>query len=295
MDSIVESLVEMINTLLKGMILTNLETMFSDVNSGVMNVADNVSQTPEGWNESIFTMIQTLSNTIIVPVAGIIITAVLCYELISMVTANSGFERDGEETAIFFKFIFKACIAVYLLTNTFDIVCAVFQLGSEIVNDSSATITEASEIDVATTIQTMFNDQFDSMETGELFVFAMETFIVKFGMKIMAVCITVVLYSRMIEIYLYMSVAPIPFATLTNREWGTIGTNYVKGITALAFQGFFIMVCVGIYAAIVTDVVDSIDALSLSTALWRVGAVTIVLCFALFKTGSIARSVFNSH
>ena len=114
-------------------------------------------------------------------------------------------------------------------------------------------------------------------------------------MKIMAVCITVVLYSRMIEIYLYMSVAPIPFATLTNREWGTIGTNYVKGITALAFQGFFIMVCVGIYAAIVTDVVSSVDSFTLSSALWQVGAVTIVLCFALFKTGSIARSVFNSH
>ncbi|MBQ5444550.1 MAG: hypothetical protein IIU29_05140, partial [Erysipelotrichaceae bacterium] len=161
--------------------------------------------------------------------------------------------------------------------------------------DSSSTITGATSIDVASTIQTMFNDQFSSMDTGELFVFAMETFIVKFGMKIMAVCITVVLYSRMIEIYLYMSVAPIPFATLTNREWGTIGTNYVKGITALAFQGFFIMVCVGIYAAIVTDVVSSVDSFTLSSALWQVGAVTIVLCFALFKTGSIARSVFNSH
>ena len=285
----------MINDLLKGMILTNLETMFTDVNTGVTSVADNVAQTPESWNGSVFSMIQTLSNDVIVPVAGIIITAVLCYELISMVTANNGFERDGEETAIFFKFIFKACIAVYLLTNTFDIVCAVFQLGSEIVNDSSSTITGATSIDVASTIQTMFNDQFSSMDTGELFVFAMETFIVKFGMKIMAVCITVVLYSRMIEIYLYMSVAPIPFATLTNREWGTIGTNYVKGITALAFQGFFIMVCVGIYAAIVTDVVSSVDSFTLSSALWQVGAVTIVLCFALFKTGSIARSVFNSH
>ena len=285
----------MINDLLKGMILTNLETMFTDVNTGVTSVADNVAQTPESWNGSVFSMIQTLSNDVIVPVAGIIITAVLCYELISMITANNGFERDGEETAIFFKFIFKACIAVYLLTNTFDIVCAVFQLGSEIVNDSSSTITGATSIDVASTIQTMFNDQFSSMDTGELFVFAMETFIVKFGMKIMAVCITVVLYSRMIEIYLYMSVAPIPFATLTNREWGTIGTNYVKGITALAFQGFFIMVCVGIYAAIVTDVVSSVDSFTLSSALWQVGAVTIVLCFALFKTGSIARSVFNSH
>ena len=295
MDSIIESLVEMINDMLKGMILTNLETMFSDVNTGVSSIAGNVSQTPQGWNGTIFSMIQTLSNNVIVPVAGIIITAVLCYELITMVTSNNGFERDGEETAIFFKFIFKACVAVYLLTNTFDIVCAVFQLGSEIVNNSSGEIAAASSIDVASTIQDMFEEQFADMDTGELFVFAMETFLVKFGMKIMAVCITVVLYSRMIEIYLYMSVAPIPFATLTNREWGSIGTNYVKGITALAFQGFFIMVCVGIYAAIVTDVVGSVDSLTLSTALWQVGAVTIVLCFALFKTGSISRSIMNAH
>ncbi len=295
MESIIDTLIETLNMLLNGMIEYNLEEMFTDVNYGVSLIGGYVAETPQSWNPTVFGMIQTLSENVITPVAGVIITAVLCYELITMVTANNGFERDGAETAIFFKFIFKACIAVYLLTHTFDITTAVFELGAEIANNSAGTVSTEVDMDPGAVIQQMYNEQFSEMNTAELYVFFMETSIVKYGMKIMAVCITVVLYTRMIEIYLYMSVAPIPFATLTNREWGTIGTNYVKGITALAFQGFFIMVCVGIYSMLVTDVTNSLDSLDLAVALWRVGAATVVLCFALFKTGSISKSIFNSH
>jgi hypothetical protein len=163
------------------------------------------------------------------------------------------------------------------------------------VSEASSAITDSTEINVGTTIQDMFTAQLSTMDAGDLVGLGIETMFCTFCMKIMSVLITVILYGRMIEIYLYMSVAPIPFATLTNREWGTIGTNYVKGITALAFQGFFIMVCVGIYSMLVTDVTNSLDSLDLAVALWRVGAATVVLCFALFKTGSISKSIFNSH
>lgn len=130
-----------------------------------------------------------------------------------------------------------------LLSKTFDIVMAVFDVGSHIVNSAASAITGSTSIDVASTLQTMFNEQFSEMSIGELLGLGMETMIVSLCMKIMSVLITVILYGRMIEIYLYVSVAPVPCATVTNREWGTIGTNYFKGLCALAFQGFYDGVC----------------------------------------------------
>ena len=196
------------------------------------------------------------------------------------------------DTSLFFRFLFKACIAVSLLSKTFDIVMAVFDVGSHVVTSAGAVITGSTSLDVQATLTTMFNNQIDTMGIGELIGLGMETMIISLCMKIMSVLITVILYGRMIEIYLYVSVAPIPCATATNREWGTIGSNYLKGLIALAFQGFFIMVCVAIYAILVASVAV---AANLHSALWSVAAYTVILCFSLFKTGSLSKSIFNAH
>ena len=276
--------------MLQGWVLTNLETMFTDVNNKVGTIAGEVSKTPSTWNSSIFTMIKTLSENVIVPIAGMIISFVLVYELITMVIDKNN--MHDFDTSLFFRFLLKACIAVSLLSKTFDIVMAVFDVGSHVVTQAAASISGSTSLDVQTTLTTMFNNQIDTMEIGELIGLGMETMIISLCMKIMSVFITVILYGRMIEIYLYVSVAPIPAATVTNREWGTIGTNYLKGLVALAFQGFFIMVCVAIYAALIASVTV---ATNLHTALWSVGAYTVILCFSLFKTGSLSKSIFNAH
>jgi hypothetical protein len=179
-----------------------------------------------------------------------------------------------------------------LLSKTFDIVLAVFDVGTHIVTQAGAAITGSTSLDVAATLQTMFNDELSTMGIGELIGLGMETMIVSLCMKIMSVMITVILYGRMVEIYLYISVAPVPCATVTNREWGSIGTNYFKGLCALAFQGFFIMVCVGIYSVLVNAV--SVTG-NLHSALWSVMAYTVILCFSLFKTGNLAKSIWNTH
>ena len=225
-----------------------------------------------------FDMIKTLSDNVMIPIAGMIISFVLVYELISMVIDKNNLHDFN--TAIFIRFFMKACIAVMLVSKTFDIVMAVFDVGSHIVNSASISNHRGStSIDVSSTLQTMFNEQFSEMSIGELLGLGMETMIVSLCMKIMSVLITVILYGRMIEIYLYVSVAPVPCATVTNREWGTIGTNYFKGLCALAFQGFFMMVCVAIYAVLVAGVAVSDN---LHTALWSVAAYTVILCFSLF-------------
>ena len=290
MGGIIEKITEFIKEMLQGWVLTNLETMFNDVNNKVGTIAGEVSQTPSAWNSSIFNMVKNLSENVIVPIAGMIITFVLCYELITMVMEKNN--MHDFDSSLFFRYLFKACIAVWLVSNTFDITMAVFDVGSHIVTRAGAQISGATNLNVQATLVTMFNNQISTMGIGELIGLGMETMIISMCMKIMSVLITVILYGRMIEIYLYISVSPIPFATWTNREWGSIGSNYFKGLFALAIQGFFIMVCVAIYAVLVSSVAV---AGNLHSALWSVAAYTVILCFSLFKTGGLAKSVINAH
>ena len=275
--------------MLQGWVLDNLSTMFTDVNTKVGEIAGEVGQTPSAWNGSIFSMIRNLSENVMIPIAGLIISAILCYELITMAMDKNNMHEVGSE--FFFRYLVKACVAVMLLSKTFDITMAIFDVGNHIVTKAAGVISGSASIDVETTLTNMFNSQLSTMGIGELIGLGIETMIVSLCMKIMSVLITVILYGRMIEIYLYISVAPVPFATLSNREWGSIGHNYIKGLCALAFQGFFIMVCVGIYSALVASIAV---AGNLHTALWSVAAYTVILCFSLFKTGSLAKSVLHA-
>lgn len=290
MGGILDKITDFIKEMLQGWVLSNLENMFTDVNEKVGTIAGEVSKTPSTWNPGIFGMVKTLSENVIIPIAGMIISFVLIYELITMVIDKNN--MHDFDTSLFFRFIFKACIAVSLLSQTFDIVMAVFDVGSHVVTQAASTISGSTSLDVQSALVTMFNHQLKDMGIGELIGLGMETMIISLCMNIMSVLITVILYGRMIEIYLYVSVAPIPAATVTNREWGSVGTNYLKGLIALAFQGFFIMVCVAIYAVLVTSVTV---ASNLHTALWSVAAYTVILCFSLFKTGSLSKSIFNAH
>ena len=290
MGNILDKITELIKEMLQGWVMTNLEGMFTDVNDKVGTIAGEVSKTPSTWNAGIFSMIQSLSDSVIIPIAGIIITYVLCYELISMVIDKNNMHEF--DTSLFFRYLFKACIAVTLLSKTSDFVMAIFDIGGNMVNAAAAKVTGSTSIDVGDAIMNLFRNSLSTMEIGELIGLGMETMICSIGMKIMSVLITVILYGRMVEIYLYVSVAPVPFATLVNREWGSIGSNYIKGVAALAFQGFFIMVCVAIYAVLIKTITVSNN---LHSALWQVMAYTVVLCFSLFKTGSLSKSVLSAH
>ena len=272
-----------------GAINGNLSTMFGDVNEKVGTIAAEVGKTPQGWNASIFSMIQTLSENVIVPIAGLVITYVLCVELISMVTEKNNLHDI--DTFMFFKWFFKAFVAVFIVTHTFDITMAVFDMAQHIVSGAAGVIGGSTSIDVAAALSSM-QAGLDAMEIPELLLLMLETSLVSLCMKIMSVLITVVLYGRMIEIYLYCSVSPIPFATMTNREWGQIGNNYLKGLFALGFQGFLIMICVGIYAVLVNNMVI---ADNLHTAIFSIAAYTVLLCFNLLKSGALAKSLFHAH
>ena len=288
-DSIFDAIEEWMRDLLTGMVTSNLTTMFTDVNEKTGEIAAQVGMTPQGWNSSIYNMVQSLSNSVIVPIAGIIITMVLCYELISMLTERNNLH--DVDTWMFFKYFFKMWVAVFLVSNTWTITMAVFDVGQSVVNSAPGTISGSTTIDISSFTSTI-NTTMESMELGELFVLMLETFILSFCMKVMSVLIMVIMFGRMIEIYLYTSVAPIPFATMSNREWGQMGTNYFRGLFALAFQAFLMMVCVGIYAALVASI-ELTD--NVHSALFGVAAYTIILCFSLLKTGSLSKQIFNTH
>ena len=290
MGGIVDLITDFIKDILTSWVTSNLTNMFNDVNDKVGQVAVEVGKTPSTWNSSIFTMVRNISDTVMVPIAGMIISAILCYELITMVMDKNN--MHDFDTSLFIRYLGKACIAVVLLSKTFDITMAIFDVGNHIVVSASGAINATATIDVEATLLSMFTNQLSSMSLGELFGLGLETMIVSFGMKIMSAVITVIIFGRMIEIYLYISVAPVPFSTLGNREWGSIGTNYIKALIALAFQGFFLMVCVGIYSALVASL--SVAG-NIHSALWTIVAYTVVLCFSMGKTSSLSRSIMHAH
>ena len=289
MGFILEKIEEAIKDLLMGWIDSNLTNMFTDVNDKVGTIATEVGKTPASWDANIYQMIRGLSENVIVPIAGIIITFVLCYELISMITEKNNLHDT--DTWMFFKWFFKAAVAIYLVTNTFDIVMAVFDIGQNVVAGAAGVINGSTSIDIDATLAEM-RTSMEAMGIGELLALSIETLLISLCLKIMSILITVILYGRMIEIYCTVSIAPIPVATMSNREWGSIGNNYLKALFALAFQGFLIMICVGIYAVLINNM---IIAANIHSALFSVAAYTVILCFSLFKTGSLAKSLFNAH
>ena len=289
MLNILDIITDWIKGILRDCIMGNLDGMFDQINSEVGEVAANVGTTPAAWNAGVFSMIRNLSDNVVVPIAGMIITFVLCYELISMLMEKNNF-HDFETYAIY-KWILKAFIAVYLVTHTFDITMAIFELGQNVVQQSAGIITGTTSIDFATVIGDV-STQLEAMELGELFGLLVETMLLKITMPILSFCVMIVLVGRMIEIYIYCSIGAIPFATMTNREWGQMGKNYLRGLVALGLQGFFIMICVAIYAVLIGQITSGTN---LHIAIWQCAGYTVLLCFSLFKTGSVSRSIFNAH
>ena len=285
MQSIIDAIEQWLKDFLIGAITGNLSSMFSDVNSKVATIATEVGKTPESWNSSVFSIILTLSRNVVVPIAGLVIAAVLTYELISMIIEKNN--MHDIDTFMFFKWAFKSAAAI-IVNHTFDFIMAIFQVAQTMVQRSAGVIDTNASIDISSAIANI-TTELQATGLGDLFALMLETWVVSFAMKAMGLIITVILYGRMIEIYIY---GPLPFATFMNREWGNIGTNYVRGLAALGLQGFLIMICVGIYAVLVNALSLGGD---LQASIWSCAAYTVLLCFSLFKTGSVAKSILNAH
>ena len=289
MQSIIDSITQWLTELLVGGITDNLSGMFDNVNQKVGEIAGEVGMTPSVWNGGVFSMIQNLSETVIIPIAGIILTFIMCYELIQMVIEKNNLHDF--ETFMFFKWIFKTFVAVMIITNTFNIIMGIFDLSQHVVSGAAGVIISDTNIDISSAIADM-ETRLLAMELGPLFGLWLQSMFVGFTMNALTICIFVVIYGRMVEIYLMISLAPIPFSTMANREWGSMGQNYLKSMFALGFQAFLIMVCVGIYAVLVQSIATDADIMS---AIWTCVGYTVLLCFTLFKTGSLAKSIFSSH
>jgi len=267
-------------------ITSNFTGMFDEVNTKVGEIAAQVGQTPEGWNAGVFALIRTLSETVIIPVAGIILTFVLCYELITMIIDKNN--MHDFDTFQIYKWILKTFIAVFILTHTFDIVMGIFELAQYVVTQSAGVIGSNINMNLALT---QLETQLAAMSTGELIGLYLESAILSLAMKAISLCIFIIIYGRMLEIYMTCSIAPIPFSTMVNREWGHIGNSYLKSLFALAFQGFLIMVCVAIYAILLQTITVSSN---IHAAIWGCAGYTVLLCFTLFKTGSLSKALFGS-
>jgi hypothetical protein len=287
-DSIIESIEEWLRGLLVSGIMNNLNNTFNSVNTQVGAIATEVGTTPASFSPAVFNMIRNLSENVIMPIAGILLTFIACYELIQLVISHNNLANF--ETWIFWKWIFKTFVAVTLITNTMNITMAVFDVAQHVISNAGGIISGSTAID-ASTLASM-ESTLEAMEVPELLSIFLQSFIVQFLIYLLSALIFVIVYARMIEIYLMVSLAPIPFATFGNREQSMIGQNYLRSLFALGFQGFLIMVCVGIYAVLIQSVAFTTDIIG---SLWGVMGYTVLLAFTLFKTGAVAKSVLHAH
>ena len=269
--------------------MSNLSGMFDSTNQKIGEIAGNVGTTPQAWNGGVFSMIQNLSETVIVPIAGLILAFVMTLELIQLITEKNNLH--DLDTWMFFKWAFKSAAAVLIVTNTWNIVKGVFDVAQSVVNRASGVIVGNTSIDISS-VTNGLEGRLQSMEVGELFGLWFQSLFVGITMQAITICVFLVTYGRMIEIYLVTSVAPIPMATMMSKEAGGMGQNYLRSLFALGFQAFLIIVCVAIYAVLVQTISISGD---LSAAMWSCMGYTVLLCFSLFKTSSLAKSVFNAR
>lgn len=289
MGMIMDAIADWLREILVGGIIDNLSGLFEQVNTKVGEIAGEVGMTPQGWNGGIFNMVHTLSETVILPIAGVILAFVMTLELIQLITEKNN--MHDVDTWMFFKWVFKTACAVLIVSNTWNIVMGVFDVAQSVVNSAAGVVIGSTAIDISA-VMTDLETELMAMDIGPLFGLWFQSSFVGITMWAITICIFIVIYGRMIEIYLVTSIAPIPMATMTNREWGQMGQNYLRSLFALAFQAFLIIVCVAIYAVLVQTIAIGDNV---SNAIWMCMGYTVLLCFSLFKTGSLAKSVFNAH
>ena len=289
MNFLWDKVTEWLKELLIGSIMSNLTGLFDNVNRQVAGIADNVGATPQAWNGGVFGMIRNLSDNVILPIAGVILALVATLELIQMIVDRNN--MHDMDTFMLAKWVFKTACAVVIVTNTWNIVMAVFDVAQSVVDQSAGVIISDAGIDISGVVGDLETTLAD-WSIGSLLGLWFQSIFVGLCSHILTIAIFLVIYGRMIEVYLTVSVGPIPFATMANREWGQTGQNYLKSLLALGFQAFLIMVCVGIYAVLVQNIAVGDD---ITVAIWECLGYTVLLCYTLFRTGSLAKSLFGAH
>ena len=290
MDLIWQKFTDWLKEILIGGITDALSGLFDTVNTRVGEIAGQVGATPQGWNGGIYNMIRSLSDNVILPIAGVILAIVMTMELIQIITDKNNMHGEVD-TWFIFKWVFKTACAVLIVSNTWNIVMGVFDVAQSVVNNASGVVVGNVSLDLASSLADL-EARLNEMEVWSLLGLWLQATIVRLTMNALNICIFIIVYGRMIEIYLVTSIAPIPMATAMYREWGQMGQNYLRSLFALGFQGFLIIICVAIYAVLVQNMI--VDT-NISTAIWSCMGYTVLLCFTLFKTGSLAKSLFNSH
>ena len=289
MDFLIDALTNWLKEMLVGGIMGNLSGMFNSVNQQVSDISGQIGQTPQGWNPDIFNMIHTLSENIMVPIAGVILAIVMTVELIQMIVDRNNLH--DVDTWMIFKWVFKSAAAILIVTNTWAIVMAVFDMAQSVVAQAAGIICSDASIDISEVLADM-EPRLMEMDLGPLIGLWVQSLFIGITMWALYICIFIVIYGRMIEIYLVTSVAPIPMAAMMGKEWGGMGQNYLRSLLALWFQAFLIIVCVAIYAVLVQNIATEDDVIM---AIWTCLGYTVLLCFTLFKTGTLAKAIFQAH
>ena len=243
---------------------------------------------------SVWTTIETLCNNVVVPIGGFILTIVLLNELCQMVLRGNNF-KDFDDSIII-KWLIKSLCGVILVANTYYIASALFSFGTNVCSNGISTLFGSGSF-LSSTLA-LDKTALGSLSLGELMTVWFISLIVHFGIMILIVAIVITLASRIIEVFMYLSIAPIPMATMMDSgEWAGIGKNWIKQLLALSFQGFFIVVALGIFKTLLSNAITTLNSSSDGIVL-QMGLLlgyTAALIFTILRTGAISKSVFSAR
>lgn len=241
-----------------------------------------------GGSSSIWSTIQSITENAVVPIAGCILMIVLINDLIQMVISGNNFHEF--DTSIFIRWILKCVIGIILISNVFYIASSIFSLGTWVTTKAMG---ETSRMIFANNANIHISG---SYSMGTCFAVLVLSLFLLLIMVIAIAIIVVTLCSRMIEIFMYLGASPIPMATFMNQEWKQMGHNWLRGMIALAFQGFFIVVCIAIFSVLFTNVVVTLSSGSdvLLQMVFLIGY-ALALIFTILRSGQISKSIFGAH
>ncbi len=302
MDFVFERLDLWIKGILADTVCSNLRSMMETIQTLTVGLDSELALSPDSYNADMWSMLQNVIDSAIVPVASLVLTAIMCLELISWLNEQNNMRTTGDIMAQFVKFIVRLFIGVLLVQKSYDITLWVFRLSNFVIFNAIGTINTSISADILSgSSLEAIKETLVTLEIGDLLTIIGVSFLASLATVIIQAAAWIVILGRVIQIYMYCSVGAIPYATLTHKETSGIGKNYLLNLAALGFQGFFMLIAIAMYGYLINDAISKLDPGDLVSPMGFISFVLKLLCcggallFTLIGSKSLSKSIFNAH
>ncbi len=282
---------EVIKNFMSGVSSNSLEQILLYVNKIAEEVGAELGKSPESFNAQVFKLLETFSKNVVLPIGILILTIVLVTNLCKSLLDDREMQNPLK---VYFFFIITSVFAVILVTNSFEITNFIINISQTIV-DKALTLFDKEATSITGDI-TKFEETLKTMEVSQIFGIWLMLILTVIIMWLVRILVQIVILGRFIEIFMRISIAPIPFATFFNRDLSSTGYNFVKSMVAVSLQAILIMVVIAIYRGTLSSIAVDVGSQEiLMLFLIKILGINLTLVFMLFQTKRIADSILSVH